>query len=788
MRALSRKLLRDLWYLRGQVLAIGAVIASGVAVLVMSLSTLEALRETSTAYYQRYQFAEVFASVKRAPEKLANRVQNITGVHTVETRIVHYATLDVEGFAEPVMGQLVSIPDDREPALNKLALRAGRWITPSHHDEVILHEAFATAHGLQPGDELRAVLNGHQRRLRVTGIALSPEFIYNLGPGALLPDELRFGVIWMSRSALAAAFDLEGAFNEISLTLLPGVKAEQVTQPLDDLLDDYGGNGAMARADQISNWFVMNEIKQQATMSVILPGIFLLIAAFLTNMVLARLISIERSQIGLLKAFGYHNSEVALHYALLVTAIATVGMVIGFLLGAWLGRLNTQIYADLFRFPLLLYRPSMIAFALAGGLSLVASLAGAAGAVKHAVTLTPAQAMVPPSPAVFQRSRWANHRMVRWIDQPTRIMLRDIARWPLRSGLTSVGIASAVALLVLALQWEDSLDYLAQSYFFNAQHQHVSIGLSEPQASSITHEFAHMPGVLATEPARLISADLSVGPVTHRGAIYGISGNAQLQPAYDERQHKNLDIPKSGLVLSTNLAEKLKVSAGEFVWVKLREGRRPLVQLPVTGLLETYLGMPAYMHIDALHQLLRERRSTNHVSLLIDTQYSAQFYRQVKGLPSISAVMLRQAAIDAFYSKVVEHLMIFISMFSILACALGFGVAYNSTRIALSERGRELATLRVLGFRSAEIAYILLGEIVLLSIIALPFGCLFGYGLVNLMTAAFNTELFRIPLVVEPSTYGGAMLITLLAIAVSALIVLRRIKRLDLIKVLKTRE
>ncbi len=788
MRVLNRKLLRDLWYLRGQVLAIGAVIASGVAVLVMSLSTLEALRETSTAYYQRYQFAEVFASVKRAPEKLSKRVHNIAGVHTVETRIVHYATLDVEGFAEPVMGQLVSIPDDREPTLNKLALRAGRWITPARHDEVILHEAFASAHGLQPGDELQAVLNGHQRTLRITGIALSPEFIYNLGPGALLPDELRFGVIWMSRAALAAAFDLQGAFNEISLTLIPGVQAEQVIQALDGLLDDYGGNGAMARADQISNWFVMNEIKQQATMSVILPGIFLLIAAFLTNMVLARLISIERSQIGLLKAFGYRNSEVAAHYALLVSAIASVGIIIGFLVGVWLGRLNTQIYADLFRFPLLLYRPSMIAFALAGGLSLLTALAGAASAVRHAVTLTPAQAMLPPSPPIFQRSRWASNRVVRWIDQPTRIMLRDIARWPLRSGLTGSGIAAAVALLVMALQWEDSLDYLAQSYFFDAQHQDVSIGLADPQASNIVHDFTHMPGVLAAEPARLVSADLSAGPVTHRGAIYAISGSAQLQPAYDERQHRNFAMPASGLVLSTNLAEKLEVTVGEFIWVKLREGRRPLVQLPITGLLETYLGMPAYMHIDALHQLLHERRSTNHVSLLIDTHYTAQFYRELKSLPSVSAVMLRQAAIDAFYSKVVEHLMVFVSMFSILACALGFGIAYNSTRIALSERGRELATLRVLGFRSAEIAYILLGEIVLLSIIALPFGCLFGYGLVNVMTAAFKTELFRIPLVIEPSTYGGAMLITLLTIAVSAMIVLRRIKRLDLIKVLKTRE
>jgi putative ABC transport system permease protein len=175
IRALDRKLLRDLVRMRGQVGAIALVIASGVGVLVMSLSTIEALDETATAYYERYRFAQVFASVKRAPERLAGRIATIPGVQAVETRIVEMATLDVAGFTEPVVGLLVSIPEHGEPVLNRLAIKAGRGVSPGRPDEVVLSEPFSEAHGLLPGERLSAIINGHKRSLQVVGVALSPE-------------------------------------------------------------------------------------------------------------------------------------------------------------------------------------------------------------------------------------------------------------------------------------------------------------------------------------------------------------------------------------------------------------------------------------------------------------------------------------------------------------------------------------------------------------------------------------------------------------------------------------
>jgi len=432
MAPLNRKLLRDLWRLRGQVFAIAAVMAAGIGVLVMALTTVDALRETALAYYERHAFAHVFARVERAPDYLAERIRHLPGVQTVETRVVHTAILDVTGFEEPVIGQLVSVPGRGAPQLNRLAMRSGRYPRAGAGavDEAVVSEPFADAHGFRVGDRLRAIINGRWRELSVVGIALSPEYVYAIAPGALMPDDRRFGVIWLGREALQGAFGLEGAFNEVSVSLLRGTDPQTVIERLDDMLGRYGGVGAYSRADQLSNWFLMNEIEQLRTLASILPTVFLLVAALLTRMVLARLVAVERSEIGLLKAFGYRNRDIAAHYVKLVVAIGAVGVVGGWLVGFWLGRYETRLYAEFYRFPFLLYHPGPRAFVIAAAVSLGSALVGALGAVREAAALSPAQAMQPPAPSLFRRGGVAERSVGRRLDQPTRIVLRQILPGP----------------------------------------------------------------------------------------------------------------------------------------------------------------------------------------------------------------------------------------------------------------------------------------------------------------------------------------------------------------------
>ena len=787
MRALNLKLVRNLWKLRGQVLAIAVVIASGVAVLVMSLSALQALQDTAAAYYERQRFAEVFGNVKRAPQRLVERISAIPGVRSVEHRIREMATLSIDGFEEPVIGELVSIPEQGQPRLNRLVLRSGRLVALDHPDEVVLSEPFAEAHKLQPGDQFKALMNGNQRTLTVVGTALSPEFIYAIGPGALMPDNLRYGVMWMGREALAAAYDLDGAFNDVSLGLLHGANPLNVIERLDRLLENYGSRGAIARKDQISNWFLMNEIEQLKTMSTVLPGIFLAVAAFLSNMVLSRLIATDRSEIGLMKAFGYSNLQVGWHYAKLVMAMAGVGILLGWLLGAWLGRVNTEMYAEFFRFPLLIFRPDPGVFAVGALVSLAAALAGCLGSVRRAATLPPAEAMTPPAPPMFRKTRLSQSRAARWLDQPTRIILRQIFRSPLRALFTTIGIALSVAVMVMALQWIDSIEEIVQVYFHDAQRQDMTVGLVETQSDITLQAFRRLPGVLAAEPARAKSAELRFGHRSHRGSIEGVLPNPKLQRVYDA-SGRVIRVPPEGLLLSKKLAEKLDVKIGDKIWVEVLEGRQPKRLIPVVELFETYMGTPAYMDIHAFDRMMGERASVELVNLLVDERQLSELYQRLKSLPKVSSVMLKDAAVREFNNTMAETLMIYITFFAAFAGALGFGVVYNSTRIALSERGRELATLRVLGFHRGEISYILLGEAALLILVGLPLGCLVGYGLGWTMTSAMNTELYRIPLVLNAATNASAVIVTLGATALSAAVVRRRLDHLDLIAVLKTRE
>lgn len=784
MSALNRKLMRDLWRLRGQVMAIALVIASGVALLVMSLGTLDSLRGTADAYYERYRFADVFATLKRAPLRIVERIAALPGVQTVETRITGLALLDIPGFGEPVTGQLVSIPERHAAALNRLVIRAGRRVEPGRSNEVVISEPFADAHGLKPGARIAAVIRGHKRTLRVVGIALSPEYVYSIGPGALMPDDRRFGVLWMGRKALAAAYDLDGAFNDLALTLLRGANADTVIEQVDRLLARYGGVGAYPRADQLSYWFLSSDLEQLETMSGVLPAIFLAVAAFLTNMMVARLIAIERSEIGLLKAFGYSNRAVGWHYAKFVIGMAAVGIVVGFVVGSWLGRYNTELYGAFYRFPFLLYRPSPSVYAVAALISLSVSLLGAASAVRRAVAMPPAEAMLPPAPTSYARGLLSDGAL---LDQPTRMLLRHAGRWPLRSAMTGAGVAMAVAVLVIAMQWMDSIDHIVDVYFNQAQHQDLTMGFAEERASTAIQDVEHLPGVLAAEPERSVRARLRFGSRTKRVAIEGVLPHAVLKPVYDASGHV-LAIPDEGLVLSTKLAELLGVKRDDEVDVEFLEGRRRVERIKVADLFETYLGMPAYMNMAALNRIMRERPTVSGAEVRIDPADEGILMAKLKQTPQVAAVTLRRSLVDSFDRTMAETIMMFITFFTGFAGTLAFGVVYNSGRIALSEQGRELATLRVLGLSVREVSYILLGEVLLLIFIGVPLGCLAGYGLAWAIASSFDTELYRVPFFIETATFGTAIIITLVVTAGSLAAVRRRLGKLDLIAVLKTRE
>lgn len=784
---LWRKLGRDLWALRAQVGAIALVLGSGLAVLIMSLGAIRALEDTRAAFYDRARFADVFAEVRRAPEALATRLAQIPGVRAAETRVRDRVLLDLPGLNEPGSAIVVSIPEDHRPRLNDLVVREGRWPRREAPDEVLLGEAFAEANTLRPGDTVAAVVHGRRRVLEVVGIALSPEFVYTLPPGALMPDDRRNGVMWMGRHALAAATGLEGAFNSVALALNRGADEAAVLAAIDAALDRYGGTGAYPRRDQTSDWFLSGEITQLATLAWVLPSIFLAVAAFLINIAANRLIALEQPHIGLLKAFGFGNIQVGVHYLALMLAMALPGVLLGWFGGAVLGRWITELYAQFFRFPFLIYRPDMGVFLLAAGIGFGAAAAGALAAVHKAVRLRPAEAMVPPAPPVYRRSFLSRTLPPGTLDQPTMMILRHIARWPLRSFLTAAGIALSCAVLVLSLHWAPSINALLERQFFQENRQDATVTFLEARPLRVIEDLGRLPGVLAVEPFRAVPVRLTAGHRSWREALTALPVQPGLARPLDAAGQP-LSPPAQGLMLTTTLAELLAVGLGDVVTVEIREGRRPTLHLPVVALADTNIGLGAWMRQDALWSALGEAPTASGAYLAVDGARHADFTARLKDIPMVAGVMLRSTAVGAFRDTMAETMMIMVGFYVTFSGMLTFGVVSNSARIALSERGRELASLRVLGFTEGEVTYILLGELALLTLAALPLGAVVGWGLAHGMAQAMGTELYRIPAVVTPAVMGWAALAVVVAAALSGLSVARRIRRLDLVAVLKTRE
>ncbi len=784
--SLNRKLLRDLAAMKGQALAITLVVASGVAIYVMYLSNFESLRETQRAYYERSRFGDVFVSLKRAPLALGAEIARIPGVSAVETRVVAGVTLDLPGLDQPASGRLVSIPADRRPAVNDLFLRRGRWVSPGRPDEVLASEGFVTAHGLQLGDAVPAIINGRRQDLRVVGVALSPEYVYSIPPGELVPDDKRYGIFWMDEQGLAAALDMVGGFNDVAMKLTPGLAPDDAVLRLDRLLEPYGGFGAMPRALQISHWMLESELLQLQSFGFLLPLIFLLVAAFTLNVALTRVLTRQRPQIAALKALGYANSAIGWHYVKWALAIGVAGVALGLAIGAWLGSAIGGLYNQFFRFPALLFSvpPGVVVGATL--LTLGVAGAGALTAVRRAVRVPPAEAMRPEAPVRYRRAvieRWFGAL----IGTAGRMVMRNMVRHPFRAVASIFGIGLAVAVLMIGLVFTEIMDRLIATQFGVAERQDVTVTFTEPRGSEVQHTLARLPGVLAVEPQRTVTVRVQAGHRQRNLAVTGVPPNPQLKRIVDA-ENRVMPMPPSGLVLSRALADALGVSVGSPLVLEVLEGTRPVRTVPVAGLVDDVFGVAIYMDLDALHAIMREGNVTTGALLLIDGNQEAALSKALKGLPGVAGAGFKKAIVESFQETMASNMNLTIFINVLFASVIAFGVVYNTARVSLSERSHELASLRVLGFTRAEISLVLMGELATLTVAALPVGAFLGYSLITAIVQSAASELYRLPVFVSRQAVAWAFLGILCAAMASGLLVRRRLDTLDLVAVLKVRE
>lgn len=785
MTALRKKLWRDLGQLRGQIIAIALVMAGGIGMVVMANSNHDTLADTRARYYAEYRFADVFANVKRAPRTLLPAINAIEGVASVDVRIKAEVRLERDGFDDPISGQVVPLPRTGQSGLNAVFLRSGRL--PERDDEVLLVEAFAQAQQLEPGDRLTAVINGRRQRIEVSGIALSPEYIYPIRPGDVFPDFAHYGVLWMRPEPLARAYGMDGAFNDLSLRLGRGAVEADVIDALDDLLAPYGGTGAYGRNLQTSHRFLSEELVQLNILSRLFGAIFLGVAAFLLNVVIGRLVHSQREQIALLKAFGYSGLQIARHYVELVLVIAVTGALPGIALGAWMGHGLAGIYQDFYRFPYLDWSlaPSLLLWSLL--FALLAALTGAAASLRRSYRLPPAEAMRPEAPPRYRRSLAESSGLRRLLDPPSRMVLRSLERRPLRTLLSVLGIGLSAGIMVMTLFQSIAVEYMVDVQFGFAQRDDLSVSLIEPTDARFAEELAAIPGVQAVEAFRAVPVRLRHGHRSWRGSLLGLAPEPDLKRVLDKDLIAQT-LPGDGVLLTDYLADELQLRVGDKLTVEVLQGRRQQLELPVSGTVNEYLGVNAYARRDSLNRWLGDGDVSNGAWLRIDSAQRQSVLDALRARPRVAGVSDREATIQGFRQTMAEGVLTFTLIATLLAASIAAGVVYNAARITLSERGRELASLRVLGYTRRETRALLQGELFSLAIMALLPGIGLGYGLTAMLVAGFQSELYRVPLLGTPSSYGWAGLTVLAATLLSAWLVRRRLDRLDLIAVLKTRE
>jgi putative ABC transport system permease protein len=806
MKALDRKLLRDLRLMWSQAITIALVVASGIAGFVTTLSAIDSLELARERFYASGRFADVFASVKRAPDSLEARLRAVPGVADVQTTTEFAVRIQRAGVEDPIIGHLIGVPRQQPLRMNLVELRDGRMNAargargtpgsggplqdgpgpplPDGAWPAWVSESFAAAHGLKPGDRLGALVNGKFRDLQVAGIALAPEYIFAGLWG--MPDQRGFGVFWVDGTALDAAWDMEGAFNRIAVKLAPGASEPAVIDGLTRLLEPWGGRQAYGRKDQTSHAMLDNEIAEQRVLGSLLPGIFLAVAAFLLNVVVSRLVSTQREQIAALKALGYDNGAIRAHYLKLVGAIVAGGLLLGLLLGKWLGVMMMGLYVDFFRFPVFEHVLSPALLVVAFGLTALTAVAGTWSAIAATVRLAPAEAMRPPAPGRYRRTLLERWGVLRG-GTVLRMILRQIERRPWRTGLAVAGIAASVAIVVMGNFFRDAIEVIVDTQFNLAMRNDVAVWTLEATSDRAALELARLPGVQQVESSRFVDVILSHGHRRERSQLRGYAQYPELYRIVDVDGRATAP-SGDGLVITDRLADKLGVRVGDRLQVQVLEGRPRTLSIPVDATVREMMGLNAYMNRVALNRALGDGDLSTGFVLALERGRESELLAATREMPRAAGAFSKATMLRNMQEMSARNLRIISTVLTIFATVIAVGVVYNNARIALAERGWELASLRVLGFTRAEVSGLLLGELALMIAVALPLGMLLGWGMVHALVGALKTDQFFFPVVILPRTFALAGLAVVAAGVGSALVVRRRIDRLDMVAALKTRE
>ena len=786
MSTLTRKLFRDLARMRGAALTIAIVVSTGIASFITLRGSYETVATARDSYYSTGRFGDVFCELERAPRSLLSDIGALPGVARVQARVVGTGRVLLEQLPEPADAKVVSIPEEGAPLLNDFVLVAGSLPRAGRDDEVLISEQFAELHGVRPGDLLDVILEGRERSLRVVGLAMSPEFVIAMPRGAVAAAPDRFAVLWMRQKAVESTYGMVGAFNDLVVALIPHAEPARVVRALDQLLGRYGSQGAYTREHQTSHRQLTDNLMQIASIATLAPTIFLCVAAFLLNTALSRLIDMERTQIATLKALGYRNRDVGLHYLQLGLCIASVGALFGTALGALLANSLVTFVVRFYRIPQLAFAltPKLVASALCA--SLGAALLGSILAVRSVVKLAPADAMRPPAPPRYTQSGWSRFVSAQ-LAPASRMVARELSRRPLRFVASTLGIAVATGVIVLGQFQADAMKFCLDVYMLAQQRETMAVSFVRPVSTDAVRSLQRLPGVHDVQWRAVLPVRVQRG---HRERVINLVAHPErhsLRPLLDEDARPVAIEP--GQVLATDmLARLLDARAGDTLMIEPLSGDRTPRPLILTGTVSELLSLWIHMHEADFTRWLGVSPMATEAHLSIDADRVEHVQRELSRMPQVASAARKQLLLDEFRRDRGAIGPVFATVLTLFAATLTLAITYNNARVSLSTRARELASLRVLGFSRAEVARVLTGELAVQVILGACIGLVLGRGLVSAMLASSELEAIRFTKHIGAHAYALAALVTLSGGFISAGLVRRKLDKIAMTDALKTRQ
>lgn len=789
MSILTIKLLRQILRNKGQFLAAAAVIMVGVTVYLSMSTSYYNMRQSQEDFYRDNQFADYYFQVVKAPNDVIRQVEEIAGVKKAAGRI----SLDVPVLKEDdvrASARLITYSRSNQENLNCLSLLTGRPLGSAGQDsgiEVLLDPQYAAANNLDPGSKVNIIAQQKKVGLTVIGTAISPEFVYTVKDSAtLMPDPKTFGVLMADGEQIEAVLGMRGQINQVLIQFTPDARQKETVEKIKDILSPYGNLASYPRKDQTSHVFLEAELDGLRSITTFLPLMFMLIAAGIQFVILRRMIRAQRMQIGLLKALGYSDRQVMLHYTYYGVTVGLAGAAAGTVCGLLLSGVISATYAQYFNLPggVAVYNLQTIfnGFLMSLGTGIIAGLS----ASRKAAAINPAEAMRPEPPLSSGHSileRWPalwKHLTPGW-----KMSIRTVNRNRGRLFVTMFGVMFAVALLIIAFFTNDAIDYILQKYYNEEQSYDLMVHFNRLQKSGELNTFAGLDGVQKVEPVLELPVRLYWQGRTEEELLTGYPPDLTLRKISGTAE-KTVALPDDGIILNERTADKLGVGVGDMVEVEtlLPQGPVHRDNLKIMGLTRQLIGGGSYVSLRQANRVLRETNTVSGAMLKVLPGHSAAVEKEINSYMGVASVQSRQKELDNF-NKNLESLAYSVSIIVLFAMMLGFAIVYSSSIISLVERRRELASLQVIGFSLKEVSGLLLNESILQTLPGIILGLPFGRLLAEAYVQSVNTDLYTLPVIIYPRTYFYAALLGLVFVYLAFKLTTRGLNRVDMVEVLK---